>query len=82
MIPHYWGFSLTFQTVFQTNWGMRMPDFPKEIKRGSVSVTIYKTPSEGYPLYALVHYQDDRRKRAYNADYQVLLNRATKFWMI
>jgi integrase len=55
---------------------MKMPDFPKEIKRGSVSVTIYKTPSKGYPLYALAYYQDDRRKREYNADYQILLNLA------
>jgi integrase len=76
MIPHHWAFLLTFQTVFQTNRGMKTPDFPKEIKRGSVSVTIYKTPSKGYPLYVLAYYQDDRRKREYNADYQVLLNRA------
>ena len=37
---------LTFQTVFQTNQGMKTPEFPKEIRRGSVSVTIYKTPSK------------------------------------
>jgi integrase len=55
---------------------MKTPDFPKEIKRGSVSVTIYKTPSKGYPLYVLAYYQHDRRKREYNADYQILLNRA------
>jgi hypothetical protein len=28
---------------------MKTPGFPKEIKRGSVSVTLYKTPSKGYP---------------------------------
>jgi integrase len=55
---------------------MKTPDFPKEIKRGSVSVSIYKTPSNGYPLYVLVYYQDDRRKREYNADYRILLSRA------
>jgi integrase len=55
---------------------MKTPEFPKEVKRGSVSVTIYKTPSKGYPLYVLAYYQDDRRKREYNADYQILLNRA------
>jgi integrase len=57
---------------------MKTPEFPKEIKRGSVSVTIYKTPSKGYPLYALVYYQDDRRRREYNADYQILLKRANE----
>ena len=34
---------------------MNTLNFPKEIKRGSVSVTIYKTPSKGYLLYALVY---------------------------
>ncbi len=57
---------------------MKTPEFPKEIKRGSVNVTIYKTPSKGYPLYVLVYYQDDRRKREYNADYRILLNRANE----
>lgn len=57
---------------------MKTPDFPKEIKRGSVSVTIYQTPSKGYSLYVLAYYQDGRRKREYNADYQTLLNRANE----
>ena len=57
---------------------MKTPDVPKVIKRGSVSVTIYKTPSKGYPLYVLAYYQDGRRKREYNADYQMLLNRANE----
>ena len=43
-----------------------------------MSVTIYKTPSKGYPLYVLVYYQDDQRKREYNADYRILLNRANE----
>jgi hypothetical protein len=49
MIPHHWGFSLTFLTDFLTNDDMRLPEFPKEIKKGSVSVTIYSTPSKGNP---------------------------------
>jgi hypothetical protein len=57
---------------------VKTPEFPKEIKRGSVSVTIYRTPSKGYALYVLAYYQDDRRKREYNADYQVLLKRANE----
>ena len=76
MIPHHWGFSLTFQTVFQTNGDIRLPEFPKEIKKGSVSVKIYSTPSKGYPLYSLAYYQEGRRKREYEADYSVILKRA------
>ena len=53
-----------------------MPEFPKEIKRGSLSVRIYETPAKGYPLYSLVYYQDGSRKREYNADYLILLKRA------
>jgi integrase len=55
---------------------MKMPEFPKEIKRGSVSVTIYETPSKGYANYTLAYYQDGRRKREYSADYSAILNRA------
>jgi integrase len=55
---------------------MKMPEFPKEIKRGSLSVRIYETPAKGYPLYSLVYYQDGSRKREYNADYPILLKRA------
>ena len=55
---------------------MKTPEFPKEIKRGSLSVRIYSTPAKGYPLYSLVYYQNDRRKREYNADYRILLQRA------
>jgi integrase len=69
-------FLVDFPDSFPDNWGVKTPEFPKEIKRGSVSVTIYKTPSKGYPLYLLAYYQDDRRKREYNADYQGLLSRA------
>jgi integrase len=55
---------------------MKTPEFPKEIKRGSLSVRIYETPAKGYPLYSLVYYQDGSRKREYNADYAILLKRA------
>ena len=47
---------------------MKTPEFPKEIKRGSVSVIIYKTPSKGYVNYTLAYYQDGHRKREYSAD--------------
>ena len=40
MIPHRWGFSSIFLTDFLTNDDMRLPEFLKEIKKGSVSVTI------------------------------------------
>jgi hypothetical protein len=57
---------------------MKTPEFPKEIKRGSVSVTIYETPSKGYAHYTLIYYQDGRRKREYSADYLAMLNRASE----
>ncbi len=53
-----------------------MPEFPKQIKRGSVSVTVYETPSKGYSNYTLAYYQEGRRKREYSADYSAILNRA------
>jgi integrase len=55
---------------------MKKPEFPKEIKRGSVSVIIYKTPSKGYVNYTLAYYQDGHRKREYSADYPAILKRA------
>jgi len=55
---------------------MKTPQFPKEIKRGSVSVIIYKTPSKGYDNYTLAYYQDGRRKREYSADYSTILKRS------
>ena len=55
---------------------MRTPEFPKVIPRGSLSVTIYKTPSKGYPSYTLAYYQDGHRRRETSADYSALLNRA------
>jgi len=37
--------------------------FPFEVKRGSVSVKIYRTPSNGCDSYTLAYYQDGVRKR-------------------
>jgi integrase len=55
---------------------MKTPEFPKVIKRGSVSVTIYETPTKGYISYTIVYYQNGQRKRETNADYTAILNRA------
>lgn len=47
------------------------------IKRGSVRVTIYSTPSKGYELYTLVYYAPDGSyKREYNSDLTAIVNRA------
>jgi len=37
--------------------------FPFEVKRGSVSVKIYRTPTNGCDSYTLAYYQDGTRKR-------------------
>jgi integrase len=37
--------------------------FPHEVKRGSVSIKIYKTPSHGCDSFTLSYYQDGVRKR-------------------
>jgi integrase len=57
---------------------VKTPEFPKEIKKGSVGVTIYETPTKGYPSYTLVYYQKGQRKRETNADYTAILNRANE----
>ena len=57
---------------------MRTPEFPKEIKRGSVGVTIYETPTKGYVSYTLAYYDQGHRKREYSADYTAILNRANE----
>ena len=57
---------------------MRTPSFPKDIKQGSVSVTIYEAPSKGYPGFMLAYYEDGRRKREYSSDYTAILNRANE----
>ena len=57
---------------------MRTPEFPKEIKRGSVGVTIYNTPSKGYEHYTLVYYEQGARKREYNSELTAIVNRANE----
>ena len=57
---------------------MKLPEFPKEIKKDSINVIIYKTPSKGYDSYTLAYYQDGRRKREYSHDYSAILNRANE----
>jgi hypothetical protein len=42
---------------------MKKITFPFEVKRGSVSVKIYRTPSNGCNSYTLAYYQDGVRKR-------------------
>jgi hypothetical protein len=37
--------------------------FPYEVKRGAVSIKIYKTPSHGCDSFTLSYYQDGKRKR-------------------
>ena len=37
--------------------------FPQVVKRGSVSVKIYRTPSRGYDAFTISYYQDGARKR-------------------
>ena len=48
----------------------------RKSKKGSVSVTIYETPTKGYPSYTLAYYQKGQRKRETSADYTAILNRA------
>lgn len=42
---------------------MKKITFPFEVKRGSVSVKIYRTPTNGCDSYTLAYYQDGTRKR-------------------
>ncbi len=49
---------------------MRRVRFPKPIKRGSWVVTIYKTPTNGYVSFTVVHYDaKGARCRRSLADY-------------
>jgi hypothetical protein len=45
-------FALDFPDRFPDNQGTQLPEFPKEIKRRSVSVFLNQTPSKRY-----IHYQ-------------------------
>ena len=42
---------------------MKTIDFPQKIKKGSVVIKIYRTPSHGCDSYTLSYYQDGVRKR-------------------
>lgn len=57
---------------------MKTPEFPKEIKRGSLTVTVYETPTKGYPSFTLVYYQKGQRKRETSSDHTAILNRANE----
>ena len=49
---------------------MKRVRFPVRVKRGSSVVSIYKTPTRGYALFTVVHYDaDGRRSRRVFADY-------------
>jgi integrase len=47
---------------------MTAPAFPITVKRGSVSVKIYHTPTRKWDAYTVTHYQDGKRIRALFAD--------------
>lgn len=47
---------------------MTTPAFPITVKRGSVSVKIYRTPTRKWDSYTVTHYQDGKRVRALFAD--------------
>jgi len=47
---------------------MTTPAFPITVKRGSVSVKIYHTPTRKWDAYTVTHYQDGKRVRALFAD--------------
>jgi len=55
---------------------MKLPEFPQEIRRGSISVSIYRTPNKGYPAYTLIYYQNGRRNREMSTDHAALNKRA------
>ena len=58
---------------------MNTSEFPKTIKRGSLSVTIYRTPTKGYlNNFTLAFYQDGQRKRETSSDYMALHSRAAE----
>ena len=47
---------------------MSKPAFPITVKRGSVTVKIYHTPTRKWDSYTVTHYQDGKRVRALFAD--------------
>ncbi len=55
---------------------MKTPKLPHVVRRGSLHVTIYETPTKGYENYTLVYYQDDQRRRETSGDFTAACNRA------
>ena len=47
---------------------MSKPKFPISVKRGHITVKIYKTPSRGCAAYTVVHYLGKQRQRSYFSD--------------
>ncbi len=47
---------------------MTAPAFPIAVKRGSVTVKVYHTPTRKWDAYTVTHYQDGKRIRAVFAD--------------
>jgi hypothetical protein len=58
---------------------MKRVRFPKRIKRGSCVVTIYRTPTNGYAAFTIVHYdaKGTRCRRSF-ADYKLARAAATE----
>ena len=50
---------------------MKKIEFPQKVKRGSVVVKIYRTPSHGCDSYTLSYYQDGVRKRPTFPEYEL-----------
>ena len=55
---------------------MGCTSFPIEVKRGSVTVKIYKTPTRGYDAFTVCHYQDGKRKRTLFGDLETARTQA------
>ena len=55
---------------------MKKITFPVEVKRGSVTVKIYRTPSNGCESFTLAYYQDGVRKRPTFATFQAAQDEA------
>ncbi|MEI7808460.1 MAG: hypothetical protein WCJ07_08235 [Verrucomicrobiota bacterium] len=47
---------------------MSKPKFPISVKRGHITVKIYKTPTRGCDSFTVVHHLGDQRQRRYFTD--------------
>jgi hypothetical protein len=61
---------------------MKLPEFPKELKRDSVSVVIYKTPSKGNDTFTLSYYQEAVGGGNTATNIPPSSNAPTRSWMI